>query len=280
MPAGQLLVHLVVNVEHWPFDQPMPRALLPAPHGVGAVPDIPNFSWVEYGMRCGVPRIMELFAEFGVDASVSLNAAVLDVYPTIGSAIAEAGWEIIAHGHSQRGLAEADEADVISRSLELIDFSTGRRPNGWLGPGLKETLRTPQLLADAGITHVFDWTIDDLPAWMSMPKGELLAIPYSLELNDSVVYAVERHADGELERRVASTLETYVAELSREARILTVGLHPHLIGVPHRIGELRRIIEMLAAAPGARFVTGSQINDWYCAAHPAPAPPPEMIDGQ
>lgn len=279
MPPGELLIHLVVNVEHWPFDQPMPRALLPAPHGVGAVPDIPNFSWVEYGMRCGLPRIIETFAELGVDASVSLNAAVLSVYPSIGAAIADAGWEVIAHGDSQRGLAEPDEADVIGRTLDQIATRTGRRPTGWLGPGLKETLRTPALLADAGITHVFDWTVDDLPEWMSMPQGELLAIPYSLELNDSVVYAVERHADGELERRTTSTLQTYLSEITREARILTIGLHPHLMGVPHRIGELRRMLEELTGASGARFVTGSQINDWYRDAHPAPAPSPEMIDG-
>jgi hypothetical protein len=44
MPGGELLIHVVVNIEVWPFDQPMPRGLLPAPHGVQAVPDIPNFS--------------------------------------------------------------------------------------------------------------------------------------------------------------------------------------------------------------------------------------------
>jgi hypothetical protein len=46
-----ILVHLVVNVEHWPFDQPMPRTLLTAPHGRETVPDVPNYSWAEYGLR-------------------------------------------------------------------------------------------------------------------------------------------------------------------------------------------------------------------------------------
>ena len=50
-----ILVHLVVNVEHWPFDQPMPRTILTPPHGIGNVPDVPNFSWAEYGLRCGLP---------------------------------------------------------------------------------------------------------------------------------------------------------------------------------------------------------------------------------
>jgi hypothetical protein len=51
-PGGKpLIVHVVVNVEHWPFDRPLPRSLLSAPHGVEPVPNVANFSWVEYGLR-------------------------------------------------------------------------------------------------------------------------------------------------------------------------------------------------------------------------------------
>ncbi len=45
-PDGKpLMVHIVVNVEHWIFDQAMPRKLISAPHGLEQIPDIPNFSW-------------------------------------------------------------------------------------------------------------------------------------------------------------------------------------------------------------------------------------------
>lgn len=268
MPGGELLVHVVVNIEVWPFDQPMPRGLLPAPHGVQAVPDVPNFSWVEYGMRSGLARMLRLCAEFGIRAGASLNAAVLDAYPGVAEALAEAGWEIIGHGWTQRGLSSDDEHEVVARTLGHIEDVTGRRPSGWLGPGLKETMDTPDVLARAGITHLFDWTVDDLPLWMATTSGPILAVPYAMELNDSVVYAVERHATGELERRVTASLEVLGREIEHEARLLTVGLHPHLAGVPHRAGELRRILESLAQAPGSRFVTGTEIDAWYRAAHP------------
>ena len=50
-PDGKpLIVHLVINVEHWRFDQPMPRKIVSAPHDAESVPDIPNYSWAEYGM--------------------------------------------------------------------------------------------------------------------------------------------------------------------------------------------------------------------------------------
>lgn len=60
--GARILVHLVVNVEHWQFDQPMPRTIITPPHGRETVPDVPNFSWADYGMRAGLPRILKLFS--------------------------------------------------------------------------------------------------------------------------------------------------------------------------------------------------------------------------
>ena len=41
-PGGKpLIVHFVVNLENWPFDQPMPRQILTPPHGVKPSPDVP-----------------------------------------------------------------------------------------------------------------------------------------------------------------------------------------------------------------------------------------------
>ena len=63
-----LMVNVVMNIEYWPFERQMPRGILPAPHGRPAEPpDVPNFAWVEYGLRCGMPRIMAMLkrAEFG-----------------------------------------------------------------------------------------------------------------------------------------------------------------------------------------------------------------------
>jgi len=70
-----LMVHVVVNVEYWPFDQAMPRGVLPAPHGKASIPDIANFSWVEYGMRAGMPRLLRMLGERGIRANAFMNAA-------------------------------------------------------------------------------------------------------------------------------------------------------------------------------------------------------------
>jgi allantoinase len=260
----RLIVHVVVNVEQWPFDAPMPRTVLPAPHGLQAVPDVANFGWVEYGMRCGLPRIMRLLADREIPASVSINAGVIDAYPRAAEAIRDAGWEFIGHGIRQRSLqAEEDEEAVIRDSLDRIETFTGARPRGWLGPGLQETFETPHILAAQGIDYVCDWCADDLPTWIETRNGSLVALPYTLELNDSVLHAVEHQPSSSMHDRLVDTLATFDRELEDGPCSLTLALHPHLMGVPHRAVHLGRALDRLVSRDDCVFVTGSRFSDWF-----------------
>jgi len=277
LDGGHILAHIVVNVEHWPFDRPMPRTLLTPPHGKETVPDVPNFSWAEYGLRCGLPRMIEALRSRGLRASASLNASVIDSHPSAAQAILEAGWEFIGHGVQQQSLAQLDghaQAEAIVKSLDRIAAFTGVRPRGWLSPGLREAADTPDILAAAGIDHVFDWCLDDLPCWMQTERRSLMALPYMLEVNDSVIYAVEKHSSPEMKLRLERTLEVFAREVARlgQPRVLAIGLHPHLMGVPHRFGDFEAMLDLLLAHPMVRVVTGSSLHDWYAAQVPAPAP--------
>ena len=270
-PQGAILVHLVVNVEHWQFDAPMPRTIITPPHGKETVPDVPNFSWVDYGMRAGLPRIIEAFRARGITASTSFNAGVIDAYPRAAEAMRDAGWEFIGHGVHQKALNHvgAEEA-VIAQSLDMIEAFTGQRPRGWLSPGLRESNDTPEYLKAAGIDYVFDWVVDDLPNWMRTRNGPLLSLPYNLEINDSIIYAIEKHSSDEMLQRLTRTLALFERESRSQPRVLALGLHPHLIGVPHRFGSLEQMLDLLLRTPGVCFVQGHDIADWYTAQVPAP----------
>ena len=84
---------------------------------------------------------------------------------------------------------------------------------------------------------------------MKTTAGPLIAMPYNLEINDSIIYAIERHATGEMARRLEFTLRRFEMECRDSAMVLAIGLHPHLISVPHRIHELERMIDLLSASP-------------------------------
>lgn len=260
-----LIVHLVVNVEHWEFDQVMPRTIITPPQGKQiAPPDVPNWSWAEYGNRCGMPRLIEAISSRGLPASASMNAACFEVYPGLGEAILEAGWEVIGHGVHQHSVkSEADEAAYLKRALAAFARHTGTRTRGWLGPGLAETFDTPDLLKAEGVDYVCDYLLDDLPLWIDTLHGPLLALPYALDINDSVISAVEKHSSDEMFRRVKDAVAVFEKEARHNPRILAIGLHPHLTGVAHRFGHFERLLDFLAGRPDTIFMTGSQITDWY-----------------
>lgn len=272
MQGKRILVHLVVNVEHWVFENAMPRTIITPPHGKETVPDVPNFSWADYGMRAGMPRILKLFNERGLPASTSFNAGVIDAYPQASEAMLKAGWEFIGHGMHQKAInhAEGGEESLIVAALDKIQKFTGTRPRGWLSPGLRETVDTPDLLKKNGIDYVCDWVIDDQPDWMRTKHGPMVAMPYNVEINDSIIYAIERHATGEMERRLKFTLKQFEEEGEGGVRVLALGLHPHLISVPHRMHELVNMIDALQASPHVLFTTGSAIYDWFTSVSPAP----------
>lgn len=261
----RILVHLVVNVENWQFDQPMPRTIVTPPHGRETVPDVPNFSWADYGMRCGMPRILDAIGSRKLPASTSINAGVIDAYPQAAAAMRDAGWEFIGHGMHQKAINHVggDEKAIISASLDKLASFTGARPRGWLSPGLRETATTADTLKECGIDYVCDWVVDDRPSWMTTTSGPLIAMPYNLEINDSIVYAIEKHGTGEMLRRLEFTLRRFQRECRDSTIVLALGLHPHLIAVPHRIHELEQMLDLLATAPEVGFFCGSDLADWY-----------------
>jgi len=271
MGGKRLLVHVVMNVEHWPFDRPMPRGVIPPPHGKGAVPDVGNFAWVEYGMRVGMPRLMRLLAERGIRASTFMNASCADVYTSCADAMLQADWEFVGHGWVQKSLAvEEHEVEVIDRSLARLEQLTGKRTRGWFGPGVGESTRTPDLLKERGIEWLSDWFVDDLPCWMRTSHGPLIAMPYTMELNDVPIWVVQGLPSDELLRRLQATLDTFEEELRHGPKVLTFGLHPHLVGVPHRASFFAQCLDLLLARDDTVFVTGSEIADWYLEVEPAP----------
>ena len=182
-PGGGLIVHVVVNIENWRFDHPMPRKLLTAPHGAEAVPDVPNFAWAEYGMRCGMPRLFETFARRGLPVTCAFNASVIDTYPDLAVAVRDAGWEFMGHAYEQGPMHLVDDQKaMIDKSIAVIEKFTGAKPVGWLGPGLTQTYETPELLAAAGIKYIGDWVYDDEPTAIRTAKGPLVTLPYTVEL--------------------------------------------------------------------------------------------------
>lgn len=242
----------------------MPRTLLPPPMGQAVLPDIPNWCWHEYGMRVGFWRLLQVLQARAIRATFALNGSALARYGAACEAAREAAWEFMGHGWLQRPLHQLeDQAGAIRQTIAAIRSFTGQAPRGWESPGLAETSETLDLLAEAGIEYVADWVLDDQPVALRTRAGQIVAMPYTVELNDVVMFAVQHHPSAELWRRGCDQFDRLWQEGERIPRVMAISLHPYLSGAPHRIRYLEALFDHIAGHRGVLMCTGSEILDRY-----------------
>ena len=267
LPGGaRIVVWTIVNLEVWDIGKPMARQVLPAPMGQPLLPDVPNWSWHEYGMRVGVWRFFDLYRRLGIQPSLSINARVCEDYPRVAQEAKDLGWEFMGHSYEQGPIhKEPDQRAMIHRSLDVLEKFTGKRPVGWLGPGLTQTLDTPELLADAGIKYIGDWVYDDEPTVIRTAKGPLVTLPYTVELNDIPMMIVQHHDSDHLLKRSMEMFDRLYEEGGQRAKFMAIAIHPYISGQPFRIKYLEQIYEYVNRLPGVLHWNGAQILDWYLA---------------
>jgi allantoinase len=271
LPGGaRVVVWTIVNLEVWDIARPMARQVLPPPTGQSLLPDVPNWSWHEYGMRVGVWRFFKLYERLGIRPTLSINARVCLDYERVAAQARDAGWEFMGHAYEQMPIHKVeDQRDMVHRSLDLLERFCGKRPVGWLGPGLTQTPETPEILAEAGVRYIGDWLWDDEPAEIATANGPLVTLPYTAELNDIPAMIVQHHESPYWLTRCRDAFDRLYAEGEERAKVMAIAIHPYLSGQPHRIRYLEEVYNHINRHPGVLHWNGAEILDWYRAAWPA-----------
>lgn len=269
LPGGaRVAVWTIVNLENWLPESAMPRAVLPPPTGKALLPDIPNWCWHEYGMRVGFWRILEALKKRDLRATLALNGSVCGLYGAACQAALDANWEFMGHGLIQQPMHHVeDQADAIRQTIDAIRSFTGKPPRGWESPGLTETGDTADLLAEAGIEYVADWVLDDQPVRIHTRAGPLVSVPYTVELNDVVMSAVQQQPSDEIWRRGRDQFDQLYEEGLTLPRVMAISVHPYLTGAPHRIRYLAKLYDHILAHEGVLMCTGEEILDIYQSQH-------------
>lgn len=261
---GRIIVWSVVNLEVWDISRPMARQMVPAPTGQVLLPDVPNWSWHEYGMRVGVWRFFDLYKKLGIRPTLSINARVCEDYTRVARQAADDGWEFMAHAYEQGPIHKVDDQPaMIKRTMDVIEKFTGHPSIGWLGPGLTQTLETPDYLAEAGIKYIGDWVFDEIPTTVNTAHGPLVALPYTLELNDIPTMIVQHHESGYWKDRCIDAFDRLYAEGATRPRVMTISIHPYISGQPHRIKYLEEVYDYINRFEGVVHMNGKEIYEWY-----------------
>ena len=128
LPDGlRLIVWPLLALEEWDMARPMARMVISPPQGQPMLPDHPNWSWHEYGMRVGFWRLKRMMEGLKISPTVTLNARVCETYPQVAQACVDDGWELNAHGYDQVPMHKLDDQKaVIDKSVAIISKVLGQ----------------------------------------------------------------------------------------------------------------------------------------------------------
>jgi len=261
---ARVAVWTIVNVENWLPENPMPRTVLPPPMGQPLLPDVPNWAWHEYGMRVGFWRLLETLKSWDLRATLALNGSVCEEYPAICKAALDLGWEFMGHGQVQKPMHRVeDQRANIAATIAAIRAFTGKAPRGWESPGIAETDDTLDFLAEAGLEYVADWVLDDQPVTLTTKHGPIASVPYTVEINDVVMSALQHQPSDEILRRGRDHFDQLYKEGASVPRVMAISVHPYLTGVPHRIRYLEALYDHILSHEGVVMCTGQEILDFF-----------------
>jgi len=243
-PGGKRLAfYVAVNIAHFAFQ----TGIGMDPVHRGGPQHTRNYAWRDYGNRVGIWRLFGMLDRLGLPSTTLLNSTVAERYPDIVERLRARGDDIVGHGRTNaevlRGMWEDDEARAIGECTEKLERFTGQRPRGWMGPGALESNVTPDLLQEAGYTHLLDWPFDDQPIWMQTRNGRILSVPYPIEMNDASHQVWRDHSGREFADMIVDQFDELVEQCEAQPLVFALSLHGFIVGQPFRLRRLRQALE-------------------------------------
>jgi allantoinase len=269
-PDGRpVALWITVPIEFFPLDAPS-QPVQPVGGLMLGYPDLWNYSNRDYGLRIGIYRVMRVLDGLRLTASAAVNAAIVPRYPRVIDEMLSRDWEFIANGLDMAhvhhgGLAENDEREQIRSARAILMQAINGAVAGWHSPGRSQSPHTLRLLAELGFEYVTDWANDDMPYMVKTESGPLCALPLTYEWSDRRLLV---QFNLTVEDYVAQVLQAF-ARLRQEAvethsgRILSLSITPWILGYPHRIGALQRLLAQILESGAVWHGNGTQIASLF-----------------
>ena len=232
-------------------------------------PDVLLNSNRDYGNRAGHWRMMKAMDKYNVRGSVSLNIALIDHHPELIKEAADRNWEFFSHGiYNTRYSYEMDENQeraILEDSIESVLKATGQKLSGYLAPALTHTEKTMDLLAEYEFLYTCDLFQDDTPQPLNVSNGKLISMPYSLEINDIIVYNSYFGTPRRYAQMIKDQFDQLLIEGSECGTVMCIPLHAYAVGHPHRIKGFEEALEYITShsKEDVWIATAREIAEYY-----------------
>jgi allantoinase len=239
-------------------------------HALKGERDYFSESVFEYGSRCGVWRLLDLFEQRNLKITAWACGMALEKNPPLAIHLSVQGHELAGHGYrwiDYHHVPPEIERQHIAKTIAIIEHYTGNKPYGWY-TGRKSKL-TRKLLVEAGIRYDSESYADDLPYWQLVDNHPHLIIPYTFDANDAKYFLAPGWMSGEdFLNYLQNTVRCLYREGEQAPKMMTVALHPRISGHPGRAEIISRFLDFLQDFPLLWIATRQQIAQHWSHYHP------------
>ncbi|WP_434634836.1 polysaccharide deacetylase family protein [Chromobacterium sp. CV08] len=225
-------------------------------------PDLPMQSWYDYGVKEGIPRMLDLWDRTGVKVTSHMVGQAVDRHPQLAREIVERGHEAAGHGQTwepQYSMTPDEERAAYRASIASIERATGTRPTGFNAFWLRGTPNTLGILRQLGFVYHIDNVSRDEPFTVPVDGKPFVVVPYTLRNNDIVRYdSPALSVDGYLADLKAEFDQLYREAVGRR-RMMSISTHDRISGTPARVWALEQFIRYAQGHAGVRFMRKDEI---------------------
>ena len=229
----------------------------------------------EFG-AVAVPRILDLLGRRGLQATFFVPGLTTEVYPDVTRSIVDAGHELAHHGWRHESPARLDgegERAVLEKGIEILESLTGTAPVGWRSPAWYTSERSIPLLIEHGFLYDSSMMGHDVRPYFARVGDRwgtdigfefgtttgLVEMPVHWSLDDFPYFEYLPPRGGGM-RPVSDLEEVWMGDFEwayehEPGGVLTLTMHPQVIGRGHRLLALERMVDRMRDRDGVEFTT-------------------------
>jgi peptidoglycan/xylan/chitin deacetylase (PgdA/CDA1 family) len=222
-------------------------------------------TWFDYGMKEGVPRLLNLWDKHGVKVTSHMVGKAVELQPDLERDLVKRGHEAAAHGQTwtpQYSMTPDEERRSYEENIATVERITGVRPIGFNAFWMRQTPKTLEILQDLGFLYHIDDLGRDEPSITEVRGRPFAVVPYTLRNNDIGRFSNTAMTGAAFAQELKDDFDILYAEGAKRRRLMSISTHDRIGGQPAIVKALDEFLSYAKLKPGVAFMRKDDIARW------------------
>lgn len=220
----------------------------------------------QFGDKCGIWRILDMFEREGIKGTFFLNGRTAEENQEAVKELVAKGHELAAQSYLHEytvTMAKEDERNAIQGSIDAFKKVAGVTPLGYLSPGVRPTPNTVDLTSEMGFIWNSEGIDDDVPYEVGPKNKPIVVMPKDFHPNDYTTYETGSRSPRELYSLLVDQFDYLYEEGLTSPKVMSVTMHPFLAGRAYRTKIYQDFMRHARSHPDVWFARGIDIAQWW-----------------